>query len=109
MILPHGDPQQNKIAMQDHQDQKKAERESKDHPRREVKLRRSPEERAAHDRAVGKMMEIVTATRTIEILGQVLRNAATGRKASAMLEITKQIFSLGVPTRLLFQPRRDTT
>ncbi len=95
LILPHGDPQLNKIALQDRQDENKAQRDSKNPPRREVKLRRSPEERKARDRAVGKVIEMVTAQRTIEILGQVLRNAATGRKVPAMLEITKQVFSLG--------------
>ncbi len=95
LILPHGDPRQHKIALQDHEDQRKAERDGQQRPRREVRLRRTPEERARREREIGKIMEIVTATRTIEILGQVLRNAATGRKAGAMLEITKQVFNVG--------------
>jgi hypothetical protein len=95
LILPHGDPQLNKIAIQNDHDEKKAERDSKNLPGREIRLRQSPEEREASNQKVGKVMEMVTATRTIEILGQVLRNAAIGRKVPAMLEITKQVFSLG--------------
>jgi hypothetical protein len=95
LILPRGDPQQNQLALKDHQDERRAELESKAKPNREVCLRRSPEDRANCDRTFAKVMEIVTAMRTIEILGQVLRNEATARKVSAMLEITGHIFHLG--------------
>lgn len=40
-------------------------------------------------------MEIITALRAIEILGQVLRNEATARKLPEMIGIAEQVFRLG--------------
>ena len=95
LILPHGDPQQHQLALKEHQDDRRAELASKAKPNREVRLRPPEDDRAARDKTFAKVMEIVTAMRTIEILGQVLRNEATVRKVSAMLEITGQVFRLG--------------
>lgn len=93
--LRGGDPHKNRLALVDQQDDHRAEREAKAQPKRDVTLRPVPDDRARHDAAYQGMMELITALRTIEILGQVLRNEATARKVPEMLDITDQVFRLG--------------
>lgn len=95
LILPAGDPHKNRLAVADEQDEHLAERDCKIEPRREVSLRPQRDDRQRQDVAYHSVMELSAATRTIEILGQVLRNEATGRKLPEMVQITEQVFKLG--------------
>jgi len=95
LVLPHGDPRENKLKLQDEQDARQAERERKANPKREITLRPQRKGGVTKDETLERIMEFVTALRTIEILGQVLRNEATARKVPEMLEITRQVFRLG--------------
>lgn len=90
-----GDPHKNRLALVDQQDDQRAARECQAQPKREITFRPPPDDRARQDAAYQGVMELITALRTIEILGQVLRNEATARKVPEMLEITEQVFRLG--------------
>ena len=95
LILPAGDPHKNRLVFADQQDEHLAARDCRIQPKREVSLRPQRDDPQRQDVAYRSVMELSAATRTIEILGQVLRNEATGRKLPEMVEITEQIFKLG--------------
>ncbi len=96
LVLPPGAPSDNLAAMRDRMDGQRAEHEASTPPRREIVLR---SERGGSLMKPGseqqRSIEIVTAMRAIEILGQVLRNEATARKVDALVDITDQVFRLG--------------
>jgi len=96
LVFPPGDPAQNNRTLQDNQDEKQADEAigksmSKASSR---SVSGEKDERPASGN-VSQVMEIVTAMRAIEILGQVLRNEATARKVDTLMSITDEVFRLG--------------
>ena len=94
LVLPPGDPRENRERLREVRDEETADRESGLAPKRDVTLKPTG---GSQTQSAGarQALEIVTAFRAIEILGQVLRNEATARKVESLMEITDRVFRLG--------------
>ncbi len=95
LSLPSRGHDANKQLLQEKEDSKSAEVHSKtiapNHATDHNLEDKTPQRRVDTQ----KVMDIVTSLRTIEILGQVLRNEATARRVPEMLATTDHVFRLG--------------
>lgn len=91
-VLPDGDPEENRRLLKEAEDDKLASKKSHALSGRAVKPR--PILNRDADKAYESAMRITSVLRTIEILGQILRNGATTRQLDEKVQITNEVFKL---------------
>lgn len=94
VVLPDGDPEHNRSLLRERMDDRAAEESvmalEEHHAGRTVGSPAEDKQRAAYRGAT----QFASTVRTIEILGQVLRNGASVRKLDEKARIAEEVFSL---------------
>lgn len=95
LVLKDGSPEEHKKLLEDQQDEARAATEGAVERKGSMVLHPNDVNNKPPSHMERKIMEITATMRTIEILGQVLRNEATGRKIPEMVAIADEIFRVG--------------
>jgi len=94
IVIPDSDPEHNRRRLGDQQDDLAAKQNTAALDARKDQRQAEPSEEAKQTAAYNGAMQFASAVRTIEILGQVLRNESSVRKLDEKCKIAEEIFLL---------------